>query len=207
MGVHEVPYDHLCTLLSHTHKEGTPESIRSDQEEVKVITLSREQLEKAIVSSKTMKQASLQFECCWRTFVREAKKHGLYRSGVGNNGNHRIKVLLQEILEGKHPTYPTSHLSKRLVIESVKEYRCEECQITSHNGKPISLELDHIDGCSTNHHLENLRLLCPNCHSQTPTYRSKKLNGGLAEWSIASVLKTEGGKTSVGSNPTPSSKL
>lgn len=57
----------------------------------------------------------------------------------------------------------------------MKEYKCEGCGIVDWNGKPISLQLDHIDGCPTNHLLENLRLLCPNCHSQTPTYGSKKL--------------------------------
>ena len=41
------------------------------------------------------------------------------------------------------------------------------------NGKPISLHLDHIDGDSSNNELTNLRVLCPNCHTQTPTYAAK----------------------------------
>lgn len=50
---------------------------------------------------------------------------------------------------------------------------CSECGISEWNGKPIGLECDHIDGDITNNRLSNARLLCPNCHSQTSTYRAK----------------------------------
>lgn len=53
-------------------------------------------------------------------------------------------------------------------------YKCLLCGIDSWLKKPISLELDHIDGDNTNHSRNNLRLLCPNCHSQTPTFRNRK---------------------------------
>ena len=43
------------------------------------------------------------------------------------------------------------------------------------NDKKINMELDHIDGNRTNHKLKNLRMLCPNCHSQTDTYRAKNI--------------------------------
>ena len=55
---------------------------------------------------------------------------------------------------------------------------CSECGITEWNGKPITLELDHIDGHHYNNDISNLRLLCPNCHSQTPTYRAKNKGNG-----------------------------
>lgn len=42
------------------------------------------------------------------------------------------------------------------------------------NGSPLTLQLDHVNGNNTDHRLENLRLLCPNCHSQTPTYAGKR---------------------------------
>jgi len=54
-------------------------------------------------------------------------------------------------------------------------YECAECHIKEWNGKPISLQLHHIDGDHLNNELTNLQLLCPNCHSQTDTYaRNKK---------------------------------
>jgi predicted nucleic acid-binding Zn ribbon protein len=55
-------------------------------------------------------------------------------------------------------------------------FKCSECGISEWNNKPISLECDHIDGDITNNRLSNARLLCPNCHSQTPTFRFKNVN-------------------------------
>ena len=53
---------------------------------------------------------------------------------------------------------------------------CEHCGIMEWQGKPITLELDHINGDNTDNSRENLRILCPNCHSQTSTFRNQKRN-------------------------------
>jgi Zn finger protein HypA/HybF involved in hydrogenase expression len=52
--------------------------------------------------------------------------------------------------------------------------KCSECGITDWNGKPLTIEIDHIDGISENNELTNLRWLCPNCHSQTETFRNSR---------------------------------
>lgn len=83
-----------------------------------------------------------------------------------------IKIPLDEILEGLHPFYPTSHLKRRLLVSGWK-HECNICSNTQWNEQPIPLELDHIDGDPTNHRRENLRLICPNCHAQTPTHAGK----------------------------------
>lgn len=56
------------------------------------------------------------------------------------------------------------------------EYKCTECGVTSPwNGRELTLALDHIDGDNRNNTMENLRWLCPNCHSQTRTYAGKNI--------------------------------
>lgn len=64
-------------------------------------------------------------------------------------------------------------LKNRLLKEGVFQHQCMNCHRTEWTGQPIPLELDHIDGNNNNNSLNNLRLLCPNCHALTPTYRSK----------------------------------
>ena len=62
---------------------------------------------------------------------------------------------------------------RRYILERDK-YSCVECgQGNEHNGKPLTLHVDHIDGNSDNNFPINLRTLCPNCHSQTENFGSK----------------------------------
>lgn len=67
----------------------------------------------------------------------------------------------------------THTLKLRLIKEGLKEHKCEVCAITEWCGKPTPIQLDHIDGNNQNNQLENLRILCPNCHAQTDTYCGK----------------------------------
>jgi len=70
----------------------------------------------------------------------------------------------------KNSSYRGYKLYKRLV-EIGREPKCEICGLgTTWNNKPIRLQVDHINGINNDHRLENLRFLCPNCHSQTETY-------------------------------------
>lgn len=70
--------------------------------------------------------------------------------------------------------YSTARLKTRLVEGAILEDRCVGCGLLPEwNGQPITLQLDHIDGNHRNHLIENLRILCPNCHTQTPTFGSK----------------------------------
>lgn len=63
-------------------------------------------------------------------------------------------------------------------FHKLKPKGCSECGIEDWFGKPLVLELDHINGINTDNRLENLRLLCPNCHSQTHTFRGRNKNLG-----------------------------
>jgi hypothetical protein len=71
----------------------------------------------------------------------------------------------------------SSRKVKKELID-IKGYKCEICNIEKWLDKPISLELDHIDGNNKNDELMNVRLLCPNCHSQTYNFRGRNINQG-----------------------------
>lgn len=75
----------------------------------------------------------------------------------------------------KDSTYNRGHLKNRILKENLIENKCAFCEIENEwQGKPIVLHLDHINGDSFDNRLENLRFLCPNCHSQTETYSKGK---------------------------------
>lgn len=63
---------------------------------------------------------------------------------------------------------------KRLLKNKIKENKCECCGISEWQGKPIQCELHHINGITTDNRIENLIMLCPNCHSQTDNFRNHK---------------------------------
>lgn len=73
----------------------------------------------------------------------------------------------------------TNDRLKHYLIEYLcVQYECAECGLSEWNGKFISLELHHINGVNTDNRPENLQLLCPNCHSQTDTWRGRNKNTG-----------------------------
>jgi len=75
-----------------------------------------------------------------------------------------------------------THLKRRLLAEGLKENRCERCGIESWLGEPLSMALHHVNGDGLDNRLENLALLCPNCHAQTPNFsgRNRRLRAVAA---------------------------
>ena len=80
------------------------------------------------------------------------------------------------------PRFECGNIQSRSTLRNIlNKYRghvCNSCGITEHNGKYIVLEVSHIDGNAYNNFPTNLELLCPNCHSQTDTYKGRNMGSG-----------------------------
>ncbi len=87
-------------------------------------------------------------------------------------GIEALKKLKQEKYE-QTPFIELSYIQKKRRLIEERGYTCEWCLLDSWRDKPIPLEVDHIDGNKQHNTRENLRLLCPNCHAQTDTYKGK----------------------------------
>lgn len=127
-------------------------------------------------NSISMAEAAFKLGMHFNTFTKYAKQFGVYNPNQGLKGGKREKqseFSLDDILKGKYPHYPTRRVKERLIKEGIKKLICECCYRDTWNDLPIPLELNHIDGNRNNHKLDNLELICPNCHAQTTTYRGK----------------------------------
>lgn len=99
-------------------------------------------------------------------------KHFLGKAA--NKGqNFGPKRSIKDYLSNKFSIKSVS-LKNRLINENLLKNECSNCKNTSWLENSIPLEIDHIDGNHENNNLNNLRLLCPNCHSLTPTFRRRK---------------------------------
>lgn len=85
-------------------------------------------------------------------------------------------------------THSTDFVKKRIISSQLKLYKCDQCGIDEWFGSKITLELDHINGINNDHRLENLRFLCPNCHSLTDTWRGRNTNSGKVKVSDDELL-------------------
>lgn len=80
-------------------------------------------------------------------------------------------------------------LRRYVIKNNLIPYKCAICGCTEWQGKTLSLELDHINGINNDNRLENLRFLCPNCHSQTSTYGSRNQQINSSEYDIPDDLR------------------
>lgn len=104
------------------------------------------------------------------------KREGIEYSG---NQNRKGRSHYEQRSEAKEylgtDKYITSHaLRIKLIEDGLKEAKCENCGLSEWMGEPIPLELHHINGDHYDNRLENLQILCPNCHAQTSTFSKRK---------------------------------
>jgi hypothetical protein len=81
---------------------------------------------------------------------------------------HKMSLKGDLLVVGRRTS--RSHLKSRLLDEGLKENRCERCGISEWQGESLNMQLHHVNGDGLDNRLENLELLCANCHSQTSTY-------------------------------------
>ena len=109
-----------------------------------------------------------------------------HMTGQGWNKGERYKPVkgkrpLEEVLIEHSTWVNTNNLRKRLLNEGLKEKKCECCGNSEWMGKPIALELHHVNGIKDDLRIENLQILCPNCHAFTDNYRGKNINMSVLE--------------------------
>jgi len=109
-----------------------------------------------------------------------AIKRGDIQPRRGGRGGRPLDQVLQSLSSGWYKKL-------RLLREGLIKNQCSRCGISDWRGKPLAIHIDHINGAKNDWRLENLRMLCPNCHSQTPTFGGRNLRrfSALILWNEA----------------------
>lgn len=145
-------------------------------------TYSEKELREAVKTSTSIRQVLEKLNIVpaggnYQTTNRRIEKLNIDTKHFTGQAWNKGKVIgpkrdIKEYLSNEFPIL--SHkLKGRLIAEGLKQHKCECCGISEWNGNPAPIELDHINGNHHDNRLENLRILCPNCHAQTDTYRGK----------------------------------
>lgn len=102
----------------------------------------------------------------------------LWSKGKTSLDDERLRKNKDNSLIFTENSNASSHYVRSLLLKhNMKEYKCESCNLSDQwNNKPINLQMDHINGNRKDHRLDNLRWLCPNCHSQTDTFCARNGN-------------------------------
>ena len=99
------------------------------------------------------------------------------------------KVVNPDNLFKEHSKHNRTVLRRYILEHKLIPYKCAICGTIEWQGKTLSLELDHINGINDDNRLENLRFLCPNCHSQTCTYGSRNQQKNESSYEITEELR------------------
>jgi len=133
-----------------------------------------------------------QFRCRPNTLDGKLETIGInYKGNKGGKGKKFPKRREISLYFNGNIFINSSNLRIRLIEEGLKEEKCEKCLNFLWEGNKIPLDLHHIDGNRFNNTLENLSILCKNCHAQTDNYGSKNRKNSIKELPIENKLIKE----------------
>ena len=144
--------------------------------------ISKEKLEEIVSNSKTIAEVMRKLGYTanrgnsYKPFKKYLQENNIDFSHFLGKSNGLAKneiFTLDEILVKDSKYTNMSSLKKRVLKNNLIEYKCAICGISEWMNKELILQLDHINGDNRDNRISNLRLLCPNCHSQTETYCRK----------------------------------
>ena len=135
--------------------------------------ISKDQLKWALENSKSAAGAARLLKVSYNTFAKYAKRFDMLeefknQAGVGITKHYNLhsgRYNLDDILLGKYPSYDTYKLQQRIIRSAYLPEECDICNFSEQRitDKKVPLKIDFVDGNTTNHLKENIRLLCYNC--------------------------------------------
>lgn len=117
-----------------------------------------------------------------------------------------IRIHKNEDLFIENSNIPRSTIKKRIIKDNILEYKCSECFLVKWRDKKLSLILDHINGKSNDHRIENLRFLCPNCNSLTETFAGRNKLGNFPTCCDCGTIVRHGSNRCINCNDNYKSK-
>lgn len=141
----------------------------------------KDQIIEMIVNNISKSEICQKLNCKFITLNSYLKKFGIdYKGNIGRKGIPRYSSRRNSYYYLDSSNFIKSHkLKLKLIEDGIKDHKCEVCKLESWLGEPIPIELHHIDGDRFNNRLENLQILCPNCHSKTDNNSGKGIRKKL----------------------------
>lgn len=167
-----------------------------DDMESKILKLTNEEFTNLVKSSLNISEVLFKLgyttvDNSWRLIKK--RMDSLNLSGKNFRGKEPIKGKAKEVNPEdlfKEGCNHQRHVLRNYILRhNIIPYKCAICGISEWQGKPLSLELDHINGINNDNRLENLRFLCPNCHSQTVTYAARNKQQTESKYELSEELK------------------